>query len=287
MSVVVVAHRSSGGVDEQEVDAVARALSPLGEVRQAWVGRDPAEIVAAVAAGDLVVVAGGDGAMNHAVNALGGRLADVVLGLVPMGTGNDLARTLSLPTADARAAAGALVQGSERRLDLGRASSGGVERLFLNACMGGFPVAMNKAIDEDLKKRLGQVAFWVGGAKAAVQLERTHVAMNGIEQDHCVAVGVGNGRTAGGGIEIWPSALPDDGVLNGCALGAANRAAAARLAARLGTGSHEELDAVATTRARRITIESEPAIELNVDGELVDLTTPAVLEIVGTVVMRG
>jgi diacylglycerol kinase (ATP) len=286
VSVVLVASRSSGAVDGDALREVARNLAALDDVFSVWVEGER-DIAEAASADDVVVVAGGDGSINRAVNALGARLDDVVLGLVPMGTGNDLARTLGLPLDDPVAAARTIVEGSARPLDVGRASSAGVERLFVNACMGGFPVAMNRAIDEDLKKRLGPAAFWVGSAKAAVELERTRVAMNGTEIADCIAAGVGNGRTAGGGIEIWPTARPDDGVLNGCALGARNHAAALQLAARLRSASHEDLDSVATARAARISIESEPAIEVNVDGELVGLTTPATFEVAGSVRIRG
>jgi diacylglycerol kinase (ATP) len=205
-----------------------------------------------------------------------------VLALVPMGTGNDLARTLSLPLEPVDAAR-AIVAGAAGEIDLCHASGAGAERLFVNACMGGFPVEVNSAIDEDLKSRLGPLAFWFGGARAAAALTRTTVTMNGVGVDDCVAVGVGNGRTCGGGLAVWPRAAPDDGLLDGCALPATNHAAALRLAAKVRSGTHEELDEVRVERASSVHISSDPAVELNVDGELVGLRTPATFEVVGRV----
>jgi diacylglycerol kinase (ATP) len=284
----VVANASSGSADSEVLRSVCEVVSALGpvEVRvppSAERFRD--DVVDAASRSDLLVVAGGDGTLNLVVDALADRLGDVVLGLVPMGTGNDLARTLGIPDDPVRAA-NSLVKGRDRALDLGRARGPNVDRLFANACIGGFPVEMNQAIDADLKRRLGPAAFWVGGAKAAVKLERTVVRMNSVEVPDCLAVGVGNGRTSGGGIPVWPSARVDDGLLEGCALGAHDHAAAARLALKLKSGEHAELEGVVTTRARTITIDSDPPIEINVDGELVGLMTPATFEIVDRFKLR-
>jgi diacylglycerol kinase (ATP) len=286
--VVVVANPASGRADRDRLDAVAGALGALGEVD---VCEPPAEdgfeqeVRGAALEAALVVVAGGDGTMNRVVNALEARLEDLVLALVPMGTGNDLARTLGLPL-DPIEAAAAIEGGGERAIDCGRARSSGVSRLFVNACMGGFPVAVDEAIGAETKRRLGPAAFWYGGAVAALELERSLVRLDGVEVPDCVAAGVGNGRTAGGGIEVWPGAAPDDGLLNGCALGAPSHAAAAVLAAMVRKGAHEKLEGVATTVARRIEITSDPPIEINVDGELVGLVTPATFEVAGSLRMR-
>jgi diacylglycerol kinase (ATP) len=202
-----------------------------------------------------------------------------------MGTGNDLARTLGLSFDPVRAAT-AIARGTVRAIDLGVATGAECRRLFTNACIGGFPVAVNQAIDPDTKRRLGPAAFLVGGAKAATELDRSLVRIDDVEVPDCVAAGVGNGRTAGGGIEVWPSAVPDDGVLNGCALGAPGRAAALKLAGLMRHGAHERLEHVATSAGPRITLHSDPPIEVNCDGELIGLRTPATFEIAGRLRVR-
>jgi diacylglycerol kinase (ATP) len=273
-----------GGADGEVQAAITDALDPLGSIVVAMPAESSFadEIRRGARGADVVVVGGGDGTLNSVLNALGDRLSEFTMGLIPMGTGNDLARTLELPD-EPVAAAAALVGGEARDLDVGSASGADVSRLFLNACMGGFPVQVDEATDDRTKKRLGPLAFWIGGAKAVADLTPATVTVNGHRLEGCVAAGVGNGRTCGGGVEVWPSARPDDGALDACAIAVRNPAQGALLAARVRSGSHEDQDGVLTDRAESIVIESDPPIGFNVDGELVGLTSPATFEIAGRV----
>ena len=282
MQVLVIGNPSSGGFDDDLRSGIERALARAGTVDWFTPSGDTTDGQTAAAARDaeLVVIAGGDGSLNRALNALGDRLGDLTFGLIPTGTGNDFARTAGLPE-DPIDAAGVVVSGTPREFDVGRATGGDVSRLFLNACMGGFPVQVNEAIDEDTKRKLGPLAFWVGGAKAAAGLTRSMVTMNGIEVPDCVAAGVGNGRTCGGGIEVWPDADPSDGLLDACALGASGAGATVQLLLRVRGGDHEGLEGVATTTGGRVQIDADPPIEFNVDGELVGLFSPATFEVAG------
>jgi diacylglycerol kinase (ATP) len=286
MRVLLVSNPSSGSSKREIIDEIATILGRLGDVRRVEPSLDSFDETLRAAARDssLVVTAGGDGTINRTVNALADRLQDVRFALVPMGTGNDLARTLDIPMEPSDAAE-AIVEGAERSIDVSAASSAGAERLFVNACMGGFPVEVDEAIDPDLKKRLGPVAFVIGGVKAASELERSHVKLNDLDVVDCLAVGVGNGRTCGGGIEVWPQADPGDGALDGCALPAANAAAAARLAAKVKLGSHADIEDVEFERATRIVIDADPPVEFNVDGELIGLKTPATFETIAKIRM--
>lgn len=280
MRILAVGNPESRGFSDDLRAVVERELRGAGAVD--WLtpgGETPDEDLRAAARdAELVVVAGGDGTLNHVVNALEDRLAELRFALVPSGTGNDFARTIGLPD-DPVDAARVAVTGAPRSFDVGRARGGGVGRLFVNACMGGFPVQVDEAIDEDTKRKLGPLAFWVGGAKAATDVTRSTITLNGTVVEDCVAAGVGNGRTCGGGISVWPDADPSDGALDACALGVPTVASAVQLLAKVKGGGHTGLDGVRTLRGRRIEIDAHPPIELNVDGELVGLTTPATFEV--------
>lgn len=282
MKVLLITNPASGGAAKHDRDEIVSHLGRMGPVETiepSSLDDFPKEVSAAARGVDLVVAAGGDGTFNCTINALYDMLADIKVGLIPMGTGNDLARTLGIGT-DPIEVAQALSDATERRLDVGCASGAGAERFFVNACMGGFPVQVNQVLDDGEKEKLGPAAFIWGGAKALAELDRSTVTIGGAEVPDCVAAGVGNGRTAGGGIEIWPEADPGDGLLEGCALGASGPADLVKLGAALKLGDHRKLAGVTMTRGRTIEIASDPQIEVNVDGDLVGLKTPATFEIV-------
>jgi len=287
--VVLVTNASSGGSDDELLAAVSERLSSLGPVER--VEPDDAssfgdDIRSTLGDDDgLIVVAGGDGTVNCTINGFADDFEGRRFALVPMGTGNDLARTLGIDS-DPVTAAEQLVGGTETTLDVGRASSPHVSRLFVNGCMGGFPVQVNEAIEGDVKERFGPLAFWVGGAKAAADLTRWRLVVDGEEFTEVVAAGVGNGRTAGGGIEVWPDADPGDGALDLCVLPAEGVGAALKLVATVRRGSHGGIDGVETRRAPRFEIRADPSIEFNCDGELIDLSSPVSFELIDRLRMR-
>lgn len=285
---MLVSNVTSGASDREVVDEVRAIMTSLGEVDSVApesLDEFDGMVRNAAEGADLVVVAGGDGTTNCAINALHDRLDDLSFAIVPMGTGNDLARTIGLPL-DPVEAAKFLVDGGEAEIDVGRATGPGIDRLFLNACMGGFPVEVDRAVGEDDKRRLGPVAFWVGGAKAALDLPRFEVEINGKAVPRCVAVGVGNGRTAGGGISVFPKADARDGRLECRALSVEGIVDGLRTVAKVRSGRIDQLPQTESLSGNRIEITSRPELEFNVDGDLVGLRTPARFSIEGRIRLR-
>jgi diacylglycerol kinase (ATP) len=244
----------------------------------------PDELRTAARSVDRVVVAGGDGTFGRAVNSLADRRDEIAFALVPVGTGNDLARTIGLVD-DPVAAASWLAKAATIEIDLGRADWGGGERFFVNACVGGFSVAVDEALEEATKRKLGRFAFWLGGLKAASDVTRYRVKVDDRSFDDVVVVGIGNGRTVGGGLELWPEAQPDDGQLEVCVISAPDLGAGMKAAARVKAGTHEGAEGIVTMRAASVSLEADPPMELNADGELVGLETPATFDVAGKIRM--
>jgi diacylglycerol kinase (ATP) len=112
------------------------------------------------------------------------------------------------------------------------------------------------------------------------------VKVDGDSYDDVVAIGVGNGKTAGGGITVWPDAEPSDGALDLCILPAEGVGSALKIAASVKRGAHRSIEGVVFKRAARFEISADPELEFNCDGELIDLTAPVTFELVDRLRMR-
>ena len=167
----------------------------------------------------LLIVAGGDGTVNDVVNGLGraGFPEGVTLGILPAGTGNDLAATLCIPE-EPELAEDVIRQNRERRLDVGRVRSEGIgERFFINVATGGLGAEISDANDEELKKRWGKLSYLRASLEVAKDFDVRDLTLylDGEErQVKAVNIAVGNCRYTGGGWPATPKANPEDGLLD-------------------------------------------------------------------------
>ncbi|MEO7943428.1 MAG: diacylglycerol kinase family protein [Marmoricola sp.] len=222
-----------------------------------------------------IVVAGGDGSLHAVVSALHRRheLARRTLGLIPLGTGNDFARTLGIPL-DPGEAAAALLGGKPRRMDLILDELGGV--VVNNVHAGASAQASRRGTR--WKHRLGPYGFGIlgypiGAAMAAVRppfvrlrIEADGEVVSDMDQ-HILMIAVGNGASVGGGTELTPAADPADGKLDVMVSFATGPMERLAYAWKLRTGDHDERSDVITLRARQVTVSGEDFF-LAADGEI-------------------
>jgi YegS/Rv2252/BmrU family lipid kinase len=268
---LVVTNAAAGTADEENVAAALAVLRGGADVRVEECA-DPADLAALIEARDgrRVVVAGGDGSVHLLVATLYGRgelSTDDPVGLLPLGTGNDLARTLGIPL-DAEAAAAALLAGRGRPLDLIVDDAGGVVVNVVHLGIGAEAAEQASA----LKDKLGKAAYAVGSAVAGVREQgwTLRVEVDGSvvhDGEPVLMVGVCNGRTIGGGTEIAPDAEPDDGLLDVVVATSTGPLARLGFGVAMRRGDHVDRDDVQTYRGRRVTISGEP-FPSNADGEL-------------------
>ena len=261
--------------------AVLAGLASAGvEVRRAELV-DPADLASAVARAvdegcTLLVVGGGDGS----VGAAAGLLAAVpserrpVLGVLPLGTANDFARTLDLP-AGVLPAVGVLSTGKVVDIDLGQANG----LPFLNVASLGLSVWATHALRPALKRRLGPLAYPL----AALVAYRRHIPFRARlefpEGDHeplelpdLLQVGVGNGRHYGGGNTVAPDAGIDDSTVDVYAIAAGRLRDHLSLTRLLRDGSVVEHHRVQHLVTRSMVLSTDAPLEVNLDGEIATST---------------
>jgi YegS/Rv2252/BmrU family lipid kinase len=221
-----------------------------------------------------VILAGGDGTMSAAAPAL--QSLERPFGILPLGTANDLARTLDIPF-DTVQAAQVIVAGRTRRIDLGLIDG----RPFFNVASVGLSAEVAREHEGERKERLGLLNYPIS-AWQAFRRHRSFRAELVIDGEpfscRCMQVAVGNGRHYGGGMTIDEKAEIDDGWLHVYYLRPAGLLAMLWVLPALKFGWLRRAPEAEVKWARRVELRTRRPRRVNVDGEL-DGMTPAVFEV--------
>jgi diacylglycerol kinase (ATP) len=252
----------------------ARARGPvLARLREAGlavrdlVGGSAAESEAmaaqAVADGvDALVVVGGDGMVHLAAQVLAGTAT--ALGVVPAGTGNDVARYLDLPRTDPVAAADRVVAGRTRTIDLARVG----DRHFVTVLCAGFDALVNERANE-MRWPRGQMRYNVAtlAELRVFRPLRYTLDLDGTSRTlEAMLVAVGNGPSYGGGLRMCEGADLTDGLLDVVVIKPLSRAGLVRTYPQLFRGTHTTHPQYERHRVRSVTVAS-PGITAYADGE--------------------
>ncbi len=240
------------------------------------------------------VAAGGDGTLHLLVNTLHdmGVLSRVeAVGLAPIGTGNDLARTLNLPDSLPEALRLACT-GSPHPMDALAIQRGNTtERLALNVCAGGFGGYIDKALSRGPKSLLGPLAYVMGAAQVLPKLRRYDVTLtfdNGsVSRSDILNVVVANASTAAGGLNVAPDADPFDSALNVVTVQAGSASEIAGVVRQVLTGRYTNHPLVTAYTAQSVHISADSPLIFNADGELLSYAPSAFVMKPGLVPMAG
>lgn len=274
--------------------AVATEESAGGWAGSAWFETSAADdgraavLDAAASEPDLIVVAGGDGTLRAAAEALAG--TGIPIGLIPSGTGNLFARELGLPLNNLRTAVTVAFTGRDRPVDLGlatleRPDGERVERAFLVMAGIGLDAQMAARTNQELKKRIGWLAYSDPIARSILgnrQFDLTFRLDDEPEvstRAHTVIVGNSGSLTAG--LLLIPAATIDDGMLDAVILrpgrgaGWTNigyRLTFNRLLHRTGFGRFvgrltPEPRAIRYAQAKKLQVRFEEPQEIQLDGD--------------------
>lgn len=223
---------------------------------------------------DRVVVGGGDGTLNALAEAV--IEARLPLGILPLGTANDLARTLDLPT-DLGAAAAVIAAGRTRQIDLGCING----KHFFNVASLGLSTEVARELTRETKRRWGALGYPLALWRA-VHKRRSFRADIRCDRErrrlHSIQIWIGNGRHFGGGMTVATNATIDDGMLDLVSLAPRGFWQLILSAPQLLWGQHHD-QRLRHWRGTDIEIRTRRPMPVNTDGE-VTTQTPAHVHIV-------
>ncbi len=260
-------------------DAAVNVLKQAGIELQRETCDGPDQLAAAIRrtanSVDLVVLGGGDGTLNSAAHAL--METGLPLGILPLGTANDLARTLKIPP-DPAAAAEIIAAGHIRRIDLGEVNG----KPFFNVASLGLSARMTRELTHDVKQRWGKFGYALATFRALAQTRPFFAEIRSggeVLRVRTIQITIGNGRHYGGGMTVEEDAEIDDGCLNLYSLEFGKLWKLALVYPAFRKGRHGVWHEVRTMRCGEVEIRTNRPRSVNTDGEITT-KTPALFRVV-------
>ncbi len=234
---------------------------------------------AASAGTDLVLVCGGDGTVREVCAELAG--TGIPIGIIPAGTGNLLARNLGIPLY-IRSAIDVGLHGQDRAIDLVKVSGDGFDATHFMVMAGmGFDAAIMEGVNEDLKKRVGWMAYVVSGMKALMfPAVRVEISVDGGEftRHRARTVVVGNVGSLQAGMPLLPDAAIDDGLLDVVLLHPQRFLSWVPLAYRVLAKRSRTDDTINRMTGQRIHVRAASDTPRQLDGDSIGLGRELVME---------
>lgn len=241
--------------------------------------RDHATALAAKANGvDVIASVGGDGTLNEIINGVIG--TDVVVSVIPVGTGNDFVRSADLYT-DYITAARSISTDNVRHIDVGVVSFGDKKRYFIGVAGMGFDGLVSKTTCKINKPQMGTVSYLMMILKHLSEYTSMKVSLT--VDDICVDqevmfVDVANGKYVGAGMTIAPLAEVDDGLFDVIVIGDFGKIESLIRLPTLYKGTHLANSKVGFFRGRHVELRSDEPLSIHVEGEYIG-QTPATFDI--------
>lgn len=224
---------------------------------------------------DVVIVGGGDGTLNAAIDGL--LDTQLPLGILPLGTANDLARTLGIPLSIPQACR-VIAAGYTQRIDLGRVN----HKHFFNVASLGLSVAITQQLDKKLKRRWGVLAYAVTALRVIWQARPFRAKISCGDQSikvKTLQIAVGNGRYYGGGMAVANDAAINDQRLDLYSLECQHWWQLLLWLPAMRVGTHSGWDGVRTLQGQEFIVYTRKPLPINADGEIVT-QTPAKFRLV-------
>ena len=247
---------------------------------------------------DRCIVAGGDGTLRQVVQYLMQEHIRIPIGIIPVGTGNILARNLGI-SLDVEQAAQTALNGTPREIDIGKAKIAGEQPLFFTGIAGlGLDAKIMEKTDSKLKRRIGWVAYIEGGIRALpAKFQKFTITVDGAEprKVKVLTLIIANTGTLPGHVELIPDARVDDGNLDVAVIGPRwiwnwidvlgritwqNRFIRPIVLGRKIMDATADLKSLEYLRGKKIKVESETECTLQVDGDPIKAVNQVSFEVI-------
>lgn len=260
--------RSGSATGDEEISAafnafgVACVVVPLDEQAEE-------RLIEAARTCDILVAAGGDGTVSTVADALVRSGGEAVLGVLALGTANDLGRSLGVP-ADLSEGVAIIVEGRTVPMDAIRLDDG---RVFVNQANGGFGGGVAQQLEDDVKSRWGPLGYWRASVDAAQEMPEYAISLT-VDgeplQVSAMNVTVANARFGGGGVQLAPLAVLSDGKLDLVIMKSRAKLGLVSLIPRVLNATHGDLEDVISLQAQRVEFSATPEMPFSIDGEVTD-----------------
>ena len=221
----------------------------------------------ALEAGATTIVAvGGDGTCGRIADAILQSRSECRLAAVPVGTGNDFAKTLGVADHEPEQIAELVARGRENRIDVGWADG----HYFLNSCGFGFDASVLEATKRIHFLR-GNSVYIYAALRQLFSYRGIEVGVRGVpgvKRGPMLMITVSNGRYLGGAFKIAPHATVTDGTLDACFFSDSNIVERVRLFVGAMRGTHLKMPSVASARVQELTLDFANTPSMEMDGEL-------------------
>jgi YegS/Rv2252/BmrU family lipid kinase len=268
---VVIYNPTAGRNSGQALIAQAKEL--LGPAFEWRMSQRPGHAVAlareAAKTHQVVVAFGGDGTVGDVARGVLG--TDATLGVLPVGTGNDVARNLNLPL-DPREAAATILAGVVRRIDVGTING----TPFINNAGTGFDAQVMRTMNTSIRFAKGKPAFLLAILKTFPGFKPFSLTLTGDNNQafsgKAMMVSILNGTMYGAGMQAAPHAEMDDGLLDVMVIKAMPKLRLFPLISKVTLGQHLNHPAVEMLQVRSLSLTTVPPQPLNIDGDVSGLT---------------
>lgn len=218
---------------------------------------------------DCVISVGGDGTVREIAMEM--LHTGIPMGILPLGTGNDLIRALNIPKEPEKALA-VILEGQARAIDAAMAN----EQLYINVAGFGFDVEVLEKARYYKEFLQGLPAYILGLLHALLRLRSHKVIIQTAdgqrEEKEVILVSAGNGTHIGGGMMVTPKADVSDGLLDICVVDKVGRLKVLNCLAKFVKGKHIELEFVHYSKVKELTVLCNEPTSVQLDGEIIEMT---------------